>query len=363
MDKHQAQAAPAGDGEGFSIGEAYRQVKHLMQPDARIYWADFLASAVIGWSAFALALFSPVASPWFWAGAVVATFAFYRAAIFIHELSHFRRGFWPGFRIAWNLLIGIPLLVPSFTYDGVHTEHHVPDLYGTRKDGEYVAFACHRPLLIIGYVLFSLLIPAFFLIRFLLLAPLSWLIPPLRPLVWRHASSLSIDLNYERADDAIWSDVNWRWQEVGAFLWAAFVVGGIWLGFIPLKALLLWYGVAVAVYTLNALRTLAAHAYRYGGAEPLSRMEQFLDSVDVPGHPLITPLWAPVGLRFHATHHLFPSMPYHNLPKAWRILSARYGDAYLAASRRSLPHALLCLWRDARAGNCRRKEMRLNASA
>ncbi len=24
-------------------------------------------------------------------------------------------------------------------------------------------------------------------------------------------------------------------------------------------------------------------------------------------------LWAPVGLRYHATHHLFMSMPYHNL--------------------------------------------------
>ena len=28
----------------------------------------------------------------------------------------------------------------------------------------------------------------------------------------------------------------------------------------------------------------------------------------------------PVGLRYHATHHLFPSMPYHNMRKAHRRL-------------------------------------------
>jgi fatty acid desaturase len=31
-------------------------------------------------------------------------------------------------------------------------------------------------------------------------------------------------------------------------------------------------------------------------------------------------LWAPVGLRYHALHHLFPSLPYHNLGKAHRRL-------------------------------------------
>ena len=47
---------------------------------------------------------------------------------------------------------------------------------------------------------------------------------------------------------------------------------------------------------------------------------QYLDSINVPGNLFITALWAPVGLRYHATHHLFPQMPYHNLGKAHRIL-------------------------------------------
>ena len=31
-------------------------------------------------------------------------------------------------------------------------------------------------------------------------------------------------------------------------------------------------------------------------------------------------LWAPVGLRFHALHHWIPSLPYHNLGRAHRLL-------------------------------------------
>jgi len=43
----------------------------------------------------------------------------------------------------------------------------------------------------------------------------------------------------------------------------------------------------------------------------------------VPG--AIAALWAPVGLRFHALHHLLPSMPYHSLPEAHRRISAHLG--------------------------------------
>jgi len=50
--------------------------------------------------------------------------------------------------------------------------------------------------------------------------------------------------------------------------------------------------------------------------------QQLLDSVNVPGNPLITTLWAPVGLRFHALHHLLPGLPYHSLGTAHRRLLA-----------------------------------------
>ena len=52
---------------------------------------------------------------------------------------------------------------------------------------------------------------------------------------------------------------------------------------------------------------------------------QFLDSVNVPPPGPIAELWAPVGLRYHALHHLLPSLPYHALPEAHRRLDAALG--------------------------------------
>ena len=79
--------------------------------------------------------------------------------------------------------------------------------------------------------------------------------------------------------------------------------------------------------------------------------EQYLDSINVPGNLFITALWAPVGLRYHATHHLFMSLPYHNLGKAQRRLVAGLSDntLYLKTVRTSMWDALRRIWGEASA--------------
>ena len=239
-------------------------------------------------------------------------------------------------------------MIPSFTYDGVHNDHHRRDVYGMHQDGEYLPFATRKPFEMVVYVLLSFLIPPVLLMRFLVLTPLSYLIPPLRKIVWERASSLTIDPTYKRAENAIRNDHNWRQQELATFLFAFAVVSLIGLEVLPLDVLVLWYLVAVMVFILNSLRTLAAHAYRNPGEKPMSHAEQYLDSINVPGNPLITPLWAPVGLRFHATHHLFMNMPYHNLGKAQRRLVNGLSDnrLYLTTVRKGLWDALKRIWHE-----------------
>jgi fatty acid desaturase len=58
----------------------------------------------------------------------------------------------------------------------------------------------------------------------------------------------------------------------------------------------------------------------------------------------------PVGLRYHALHHLFPFLPYHNLGKAHARLMAQLppGSAYHAVSCDSYFVAIANLWRAAR---------------
>jgi len=65
---------------------------------------------------------------------VVAALALYRALLFIHELTHIHKQALPGFRLVWNLLVGIPMLTPSLMYENVHTLHHARTRYGTAED-------------------------------------------------------------------------------------------------------------------------------------------------------------------------------------------------------------------------------------
>lgn len=340
----------------FPLREAQGLVHDLMAPKPAIYWLDFLFHVALGWAAFVLALRVPLFSPVHVAAFVVTALAWYRAAIFTHELAHLQVGTFVAFRWVWNLVCGVPLLLPSFLYDGVHNEHHKRHVYGTADDGEYVAFALHSPAGIIGYLLLSFLLPLIFVARFLLLAPLSWLIPPLRQVVWEHASSLAIDLQFTRPRDAIRSDRHWRVQEVATFVFAAGVAGGVLLDVLPVRVPATWYAVTTLMFFLNSLRTLAAHAYRNPPDHKLDAAGQFLDSVNIPGHRFLTALWAPVGLRYHATHHLFATLPYHHLREAHRRLASRLSarDLYLQTVRASLWDALRRLWREAAAARQRR---------
>ncbi|MDV6342877.1 fatty acid desaturase [Nitrosomonas sp. Is24] len=332
----------------FPLREAHHLVRDLMTPNPWIYWTDFLFHITLGWAAFLTALLSPAFSLWQLGGFVVAVLALYRSAIFVHELAHLKKGTFKNFRLVWNIICGIPFMIPSFTYDGVHNDHHKPDVYGTSADGEYLPFATRKPAEMVFYVLLSFLIPIALVVRFVLLTPVSYLIPPLRKIVWERASSLTIDPTYRRAPDAIRNDLNWRQQELGAFLFGASVIALVALGVLPYSVLVLWYLTAVAVFILNSLRTLAAHAYRNPGDRKMTLAEQYLDSVNIPGNVLITPLWAPVGLRFHATHHLFMSMPYHNLGKAQRRLVNNLTDnsQYIKTIRSGLWPALKQIWHE-----------------
>jgi fatty acid desaturase len=79
------------------------------------------------------------------------------------------------------------------------------------------------------------------------------------------------------------------------------------------------YLLSVCILTLNHLRTLAAHRYASDGT-PMSHQDQLLDSTNITGVPVFTEILCPVGLRYHALHHLFPRIPYHNLKEAHQRL-------------------------------------------
>ena len=108
----------------------------------------------------------------------------------------------------------------------------------------------------------------------------------------------------------------------------------------------MWYCLVASVFIVNSIRTLAAHHYGNAEESELSFTDQMLDSINNLGNRWITPLWAPVGLRFHATHHLFPDLPYHALGEAHnRILENQGKDSLYGQTVQSgLWPALIKLW-------------------
>ena len=332
----------------FSMAEVKKIVEDLFEANPKIYWADFLFNALVGWAALAAAVLFPAGSLFQIAAFLLAVLGLYRAVIFIHELAHLKKDSFPVFRVVWNLLCGFPLMVPSFTYMGVHIDHHKQKLYGTQEDGEYLPFVIVGRFRILLFLIMMAAAPAFVAFRFLVLTPLSYGIPPLRKFLWQRVSSLVIDSTYIRPEPTDRDGRSWRLQEFCTFLYA--LAGALLLvkGILPLKAFWVWYAVAGSILFVNGVRTLVAHCYRNPADHVLEFSDQFLDSVTVPGVFFITPLWAPVGLRFHAVHHLFPGMPYHNLGKAHqRFLKQLPADSsYHLTLRKGLVDALGRLWKE-----------------
>jgi fatty acid desaturase len=352
---YRSNAQSRADKPKFSFTQARSLIDGLGKPKAWIYWTDFLISISTGHVAFGIIVASlrenSQAHLWVIGSAYVVTIlAYMRSLMFIHELVHLPKDRFKGFRIAWNLLCGIPMFVPSFLYYP-HVDHHRRKHYGTDHDGEYLALSHHGRWMIVGFVLQALLIPFLGFFRFAVLSPICWIIPGARQVVHRHASTMLVDPFYERNDSGKALMRMVVLQEALVFVWAMVFLFA-WYGrtgqwFNPLWSVA--YAVAVGLLVLNEIRTLGAHRWTGQGAE-MSFEQQLLDSVNYPHTPWLSELWGPIGTRYHALHHLFPRLPYHDLGKAHRRLMAGLpaDSPYHDTIAPSLTSEIVALWKRSR---------------
>ncbi len=303
--------------EEFDRSAARSVVSDLFARRRWIYCLDFalsysvLVAAVIigGWT---LSWWTPVML-------VVAALAVYRCGGFIHEIQHFRKGEFRSFVFVWNTIFGCALSTPSVLYD-MHGRHHSVAKYGTAEDGEYPNIPRPLPARRVSLALFGAArVQVVYMARFTAGTLTKWLRPALRVRIERKWSELHMDAVHERPVFTPEEERRWLPYELlsMAYLIAAFVL--VVTGVIPVLFVLFVFLAIVGANTTNFLRVLVVH-----GNVPRQSARSFEDQVeDSFDHPSIfRSLWGPVGLGFHGTHHMFPTMPYHALGRAHRRLAA-----------------------------------------
>ena len=321
---------PESDRPGLSVTtesketEFYRVARGLVSdlfvPNEKRYWVDFTLSAVMAYVCASFFLALPLTSGLAWVAFFAAVLTIYRASMFIHEIAHMPQDQMKGFKLFWNIFAGIPMMIPAFTYES-HTHHHSSRHYGTEHDGEYLPFARGTVWGILAFFAQVLFQPLLVFLRYLIGTPVSFLHPQLRKYFYRHATSLVINFKYQKnVKPGTFTTENTILEIACSFrTWVMILL--VVFGVMPPIRLPKLLMLAIGALVLNHIRTLSAHRYRSDGRK-VSHLDQFLDSTNITGSWL-TELIFPCGLRYHALHHLFPGIPYHNLGKAHRRLMAQ----------------------------------------
>ncbi|MEE9434603.1 MAG: fatty acid desaturase [Sphingorhabdus sp.] len=299
----------------YSSAAYIKLTRPFMARDMRIYWADWLLSyaALIGGAALWLTAGTALAIT----GLIAGTYAAYRCGSFMHEIVHFdrRKKGEMAFKGAWNLFFGIPIMSPSHLYDS-HLEHHMPDSFGTVRDPEYVPINNRSFLGLANFVFGHVLGPISMVALRMLLNPVIWIFPSLGEKLM-HGKGTALVINWDYIPTGKQQPTGFdRFAIFAATLLLYVYIALIATGVVPLLIAAKILILVVVSMVLNGVRTLVAHRYINYDGESVNKQAQLTDSINLVGNPLIGGLFAPVGLRFHALHHLVQTLPYHGLAKA-----------------------------------------------
>jgi len=287
--------------------------------DAKKYWLDMVVCTVCAYTAAGVSL---QADSW-WIKAItfpLAAFWLYRANSMVHEVSHLTQSQLNSFKVGWNLLLGVPTLFPSTFFTSHHRDHHSGRYYGTEQDPEYIinVFTPGSVLSSVFYALHVLIYPLWVLLRFMF-APVSYLKPEWREFTLRRLSSFTLNWKYERNTSRV-DRKNFAIIELLCCVRAWAIPITIAMGINHWTRVPQMYLLAIAILFMNQMRFFADHHFESHGKQ-MTMANHVMDSCNYSKSDWLTWLFFPFTIRFHALHHLFPTIPYHHLPAAHEHLS------------------------------------------
>lgn len=288
-----------------------------------IFWRDLICLSLIGWGAIFYTSFHFNILVFF-----IGTYSLYKGTMLIHEVSHLSKKI-PGYKAAYNILLGYPNSYPSYIYD-THLFHHGKKTYGTIKDPEYAYVKKYNAITLLKPLLISLLLPLLQIIRFTILP----LITPFLGLNFKRSL-------YQKYSTLVFSDKYIRpiknekkelrtmmSQDLLCSAYKITLIALVYLEVLPFQFIINFYFAFVIASLINMYRALFNHLYANESLVSLSWEDHLLDTATIkPG--IFTHLIFVNGLGYHAIHHLFPEMPYHNLGKAHKKLIKNLSDDHI----------------------------------
>jgi fatty acid desaturase len=285
--------------------------KRFFEPNLAIYYRDFLVSLGVFALAFGVSLH--VTWPWVIAPWAAASVFLARAGIFGHELSHRmndRR--MRGFHRLWHLTGGAIIMMPIVRFTKPHLTHHATGTFRTSADPQYLLLRSNKALAVFVLIGLPFLTPLYTLFQ-TIVASLGGMAQEERiDRFTRRRFNFSVSMPIPEAHHAGIT----RYSRYTLVLLVSFAI-------LAPQALPIYYAALVGAWTIVVLRIPLEHQLEAYAASS-SFTDQMSDSFTVES-PLAA-IIQPVGFRYHTAHHMYPGVPYHNLPALHAHLKATVPD-------------------------------------
>ena len=157
--------------------------------------------------------------------------------------------------------------------------------------------------------------------------------------IFKYASFQGFNINYQRPVVKEEYARQMAWRELPTGVIRTSILSLIALNYLSINILYVYLCATSIALTVNMFRAIFAHQYTSNNvAQDFDG--QIEDSINIEGGILME-LFAPVGLQYHALHHLFSMIPAYNLPKAHKRMMELNYDWYNDITYKSLGAAIM----------------------
>jgi fatty acid desaturase len=281
--------------------------KFFFKAEPMIYFRDLFLSILMFMGGFIGAAYTSDAI--YLASYALCVIGLHRAGVFGHELTHrpndksMRPFYW-----FWNMTIGCIIMVPSSRFFQPHKLHHQTGKFRTKDDPQYLLVRSDAKIAFFVLFVLPFITPLFGLFQ-IIIASIGGI--KLEEAIDQFSRKWFNFSTGTPIPEKMKNEVVWL-SRLSLVYFLCFVI------LIP-QYISFYYAVLVGAWFLIVLRIPLEHELeKY--AESSVQDDQMFDSFSVES-PLAI-IIQPIGFRFHTAHHMYPGVPYHNLPSLHEHLKA-----------------------------------------